>query len=140
MTRCTPHRITELAPDEVFVFGSNDSGRHGAGAAHIAWQKFGAVWGEGHGPHGQTYAIDTMSGWEAFAADAAAFVAFARDHPELTFLLTPVGCGIAGYTPQQAAPLFASAPENVLLPESFARVLENGAVFGKRPDRSPQPP
>ena len=123
MTRFTPHQVTELAPDEVFVFGSNASGHHGGGAAHIAWQKFGAVWGEGHGLHGQTYAIDTMSGMGAFRADAETFVSFAQQHPELTFLLTPVGCGIAGYTPEEVAPMFATLPANVVLPEVFARAL-----------------
>lgn len=124
MTRHTPHNITELAPNEVFVFGSNASGQHGGGAAHVAWQKFGAVWGEGHGMHGQTYAIDTMSGMDALQTDAAAFVSFAAQHPELSFLLTPVGCGIAGYSAEDVAPLFASAPANVVMPDVFARVLE----------------
>lgn len=122
MTRYTPHQITALAADEVFVFGSNAAGHHGGGAARAA-QEFGAVWGEGHGLHGQTYAIDTMSGMAAFAADAAAFVSFAGQHPELTFLLTPVGCGIAGYTAEEVAPMFADVPENVVMPESFARIL-----------------
>lgn len=123
MTRYTPHQISQLAVDEVFVFGSNGGGQHGGGAARVAWQKFGAVWGEGHGFHGQTYAIDTMSGMVAFKADAAAFIDFARQHPELTFLLTPVGCGIAGYTSEEVAPMFAAVPANVVMPESFARVL-----------------
>ena len=130
MTRYTPHQITELAPNEVFVFGSNASGHHGGGAALIAWQKFGAVWGEGHGLHGQTFAIDTMSGKNAFAADALTFLAFASQHPELTFLLTPVGCGIAGYAPEEVAPMFASAPENVVMPESFVRVLDRRGTTG----------
>ncbi|SFS03874.1 hypothetical protein SAMN04487846_1717 [Microbacterium sp. cf046] len=124
MNRYTPHDITELAADEVFVFGSNASGHHGGGAARVAWQEFGAVWGEGHGLHGRTYAIDTMSGPAAFAVDAAAFVSFAEQHPELTFLLTPVGCGIAGYAPDEVAPMFATVPPNVVLPEVFARLLE----------------
>jgi len=133
MTRYTPHQITELAPNEVFVFGSNASGHHGGGAAHIAWQKFGAVWSEGHGLHGQTFAIDTMSGMDAFAADAATFVAFAASHPQLTFLLTPVGCGIAGYVAEQVAPMFASVPENVVMPESFVRALTRTDTAGSAP-------
>lgn len=120
--RHTPDTIVRLAADEVFVFGSNASGHHGGGAARAA-MKFGAVWGEGRGLHGQTYAIDTMSGWEVLAAEASTFVAFAADHGELTFLLTPVGCGIAGYSATDVAPLFASVASNVTLPESFARVL-----------------
>ena len=124
MTRYTPHDITELAPNEVFVFGSNAAGHHGGGAAHVAWQNFGAEWGEGHGLHGRSYAIDTMSGRTAFADAAATFVSFAGQHPELTFLLTPVGCGIAGYTVEEVAPMFASVSENVVIPEAFAKVLE----------------
>ena len=119
----TPKQITRLEPDEVFVFGSNAEGAHGGGAALIAYERFGAVWGEGHGHHGQTYAIDTMSGLEQLAAEARDFIAYARAHPELRFLLTPVGCGIAGYTPEQVAPLFRGTPENVTVPESFAAQL-----------------
>ena len=115
----TPDRITALEPHEVFVFGSNASGHHCGGAARIAHERFGAVWGEGHGHHGQTYAIDTMSGLDVLADEASSFLAYATAHPELTFLLTPVGCGIAGYTPAQVAPHFRGAPENVTMPESF---------------------
>ena len=124
MSRYTPHQITELAPNEVFVFGSNAAGHHGGGAARVAWQSFGAEWGEGHGLHGRSYAIDTMSGMAAFADAAVTFVSFAGRHPELTFLLTPVGCGIAGYTVEEVAPMFASVPQNVVMPEAFAKVLE----------------
>ena len=122
MNRYTPDPVRSLAPDEVFVFGSNAAGRHGGGAARAAIA-FGAVWGEGHGLHGQTYAIDTMSGVEVLAAEASAFLAFAGEHAELMFLLTPVGCGIAGYSEAEVAPMFAGATSNVVMPESFARVL-----------------
>lgn len=115
----TPQRIEHLKPDEVFVFGSNSDGLHGGGAARIAHERFGAVWGEGHGHHGQSYAIDTMSGLEVLAAEARTFIDYAAAHPELRFLLTPVGCGIAGYDPAQVAPLFAGMPENVTVPASF---------------------
>ncbi|TFC52910.1 hypothetical protein E3T37_01375 [Cryobacterium sp. TMT2-10] len=111
--------ITELASDEVFVFGSNATGMHLGGAAATAQEKFGAVWGEGHGLHGQSYAIDTMSGLEVIAAEVATFLEFAGQHPELRFLVTEIGCGIAGYTPAQIGPLFRGAPGNVVLPESF---------------------
>ncbi len=116
-------RITRLAPNEVFVFGSNANGAHGAGAAHTAWKKFGAVWGEGHGHHGQSYAIDSMSGLDQLAVEATEFAAYAATRPDLLFRVTEVGCGIAGYTPEQVATLFQSAPENVVLPDSFLRVL-----------------
>jgi len=119
----TPARITALQPDQVFVFGSNAEGLHGGGAARIAYERFGAVWGEGHGHHGQTYAIDTMSGLDVLAAEAQAFVAYATAHPALRFLLTPVGCGIAGYTPDQVAPSFAGLPDNVSVPASFVAFL-----------------
>lgn len=119
----TPERIPDLRPDEVFVFGSNAGGQHGGGAARIAHERFGAVWGEGHGHHGQTYAIDTMSGLDVLAREARDFIAYALAHPELRFLLTPVGCGIAGYTPEQIAPLFVGVPRNVTVPASFAPLL-----------------
>ncbi|GAA1990375.1 A1S_2505 family phage non-structural protein [Microbacterium pumilum] len=116
-------RIESLAPDEVFVFGSNGSGAHGGGAALFAYQRFGAVWGQSEGPQGQSYAIDTMSGLGVFEEQAGRFLRFAREHPDLRFLVTEVGCGIAGYTPEQVAGFFRGAPENVELPETFVRVL-----------------
>ncbi len=122
--RTSPRRITDLADGEVFVFGSNASGAHGAGAALTAYERFGGVWGQGHGLQGRSYGIDTMSGWDALVADSREFVAFAREHPELTFLLTPVGTGIAGWGAAEVAPLFADAPDNVLLPEAFASLLD----------------
>jgi len=121
--RTSPAVITELADGEVFVFGSNAAGAHGGGAARFAYERFGAVWGQGHGLQGRSYAIDTMSGWDALADDVRDFLAFAREHTELTFLLTPVGTGIAGWDAADVAPLFADAPDNVLLPEAFAAVL-----------------
>lgn len=121
--RITPDLVTSLEPDDVFVFGSNAAGAHGGGAARIAHQRFGAVWGEGRGHHGQSYAIDSMSGLDALAADAEVFVAYATAHPELRFLLTPVGCGIAGYAPADVAPLFRGVPDNVSVPASFVPFL-----------------
>jgi len=115
----TPDNIVSLQQNDVFVFGSNADGQHGGGAARFAHDHFGAVWGEGHGHHGQTYAIDTMSGLDVLAAEAQTFLAYARAHPELRFLLTPVGCGIAGFAPADVAPMFADAPENVTIPKLF---------------------
>lgn len=115
--------IESLEPHEVFVFGSNAAGMHGGGAARTAHEKFGAVWGEGHGLHGQSYAIDTMSGLDEMAHEVTTFLEFATEHPELQFLVTEIGCGIAGYTPAEIGPMFAGAPANVVLPESFAAVL-----------------
>jgi hypothetical protein len=116
-------RIESLAPDEVFVFGSNGHGAHAGGAARFAYERFGAVWGQAEGLQGQSYAIDTMSGLDVFREHAERFVDFAARHPELRFLVTEVGCGIAGYTPEDVAGFFRGAGDNVVLPESFIRVL-----------------
>ena len=119
----TPEVVSGLADDEIFVFGSNTDGHHGAGAAAAAVEYFGAVWGEGHGHHGQSYAIDTMSGLEVLTEEVNTFIEFAEAAPNLIFLLTPIGTGIAGFTIEEVAPLFADAPANVVLPVSFAEVL-----------------
>ena len=125
--RVTPARIQDLREGEIFVFGSNAAGRHAGGAARTARKKFGAVNGQGHGRQGRSYAIDSMSGLDTLAAEAATFLDYARAHPELVFLLTPVGCGIAGHAPSEVAPLFASAPDNVALPREFLDVLDDHA-------------
>jgi len=117
-------RIEQLEPGEIFVFGSNGQGAHAGGAARFAHERFGAVWGQAEGLQGQSYAIDTMSGLDVFEKQAGRFIEFAREHPELRFLVTEVGCGIAGYTPEQVAPFFRDAPGNVVLPESFVKVLQ----------------
>lgn len=121
----TPSRITALAPGEIFVFGSNICGAHMGGAARVAMEKFGAVWGVGEGLRGQSYALPTMEDFHNIGPAVQRFTAFARVHPELRFLVTAVGCGIAGYTPEEIAPLFkeASALPNVCLPESFWEVI-----------------
>ena len=81
-------------------------------------------WVEGHGLHGQSYAIDTMSGLDGIAHEVATFPEFAGEHPELRFFVTEIGCGMAGYTPQQVAPLFVDVPHNVVLPENFVSELK----------------
>ncbi len=123
--RVTPADITRLAPGEIFVFGSNALGHHAGGAAKVAFEKFGAVWGQGHGLQGMTYAIDTMSGNEVMKKDIASFIAFAKQHPEKTFFVTPIGCGIAGKQPSEVAPLFKECTqlENVCLPASFWNII-----------------
>lgn len=118
--------ITSLEPHEVFVFGSNASGAHGGGAARFAYERFGAVWGQAEGLQGQSYGIDTMSGLDVFEQQARRFVSFAAEHPQLRFLVTEVGCGIAGYRPAQVAGFFTGAGENVVLPESFRRSMGGG--------------
>ena len=133
----TPKYITELADDEIFVFGSNLSGMHGGGAAALAYRRFGAVWGQGVGLQGQSYGIPTMQGGtETIKPYVDEFIAFAKSHPELRFLVTKIGCGIAGFSEEEIAPLFADAVgiANVVLPESFVAIIKsrqpvNIAVF-----------
>lgn len=118
----TPKRITELKPNEIFVFGSNLSGSHGGGAALLAYNRFGAIWGQGVGLQGQSYGIPTMHGGvDAIKPYVDEFIAFAREHQEYKFLVTRVGCGIAGFTDTEMAPLFKDAidVENVILPKEF---------------------
>lgn len=120
--RITPDYITRLEPNEIFVFGSNLAGCHGGGAARIAYEHFGAEWGVGVGPTGKCYAIPTMQGGvDTIRPYVDEFIRYAEQHPELTFLMTRIGCGIAGFTDEQIAPLFASAHSlpNVTLPEGW---------------------
>ena len=125
-TRTTSNRITELRPGEIFVFGSNLQGTHGGGAAYLAYMKWGAIWGQGVGLQGQTYGIPTMHGGpEEIRPYVDEFITFAKEHPEMTFLVTEIGCGIAGFAPEEIAPLFKDAVEvkNIHLPERFWEVL-----------------
>ena len=118
----TPERIAELKADEIFVFGSNLAGMHGAGAAYIAFQKFGAVMGCGVGLRGQSYAIPTMQGGvETIKPYVDDFIAYAKSRPDLFFYVTRIGCGIAGFRDKDIAPLFkdAAGVENICLPKSF---------------------
>jgi hypothetical protein len=121
--RTTPERITELKPNEIFVFGSNLQGMHGGGAAHIAYRKFGAIMGQGVGLQGQSYGIPTMQGGvETIRPYVDEFIEFAKAHQELTFLVTRIGCGIAGFTDEEISPLFKEARdvENIVLPEGWS--------------------
>ena len=123
----TPERITELKADEIFVFGSNLAGMHGGGAAYVAFRKFGAVMGRGVGLQGQSYAIPTMQGGvDTIKPYVDEFISFAKSHPEFFFYVTRIGCGIAGFTDGEIAPLFAEAMDavNICLPESFVRALQ----------------
>ena len=123
----TPEWIKRLNENEVFVFGSNLGGFHGGGAARVALENFGAVWGQGVGLQGQSYAIPTMHGGvDVIKPYVDEFIAFAREHRELKFLVTPIGCGIAGFKVKEIAPLFAAAigDENIILPEGFVKVIE----------------
>ena len=120
--RVTPERITALGENEVFVFGSNLAGAHGGGAALLAYRKFGAIWGQGVGLQGQSYGIPTMHGGvDAIKPAVDEFIEFAKTRPDLTFLVTRVGCGIAGFTNEEISPLFAKAHEveNIVLPAGW---------------------
>lgn len=114
--------ITQLKPNEIFVFGSNLAGRHGKGAALYARQHFGAQYGVGVGPTGRCYAIPTKDWYlktlplEFILEHVIQFIEYAKRHPELKFLVTPIGTGLAGYTVEQIRPLFPKQlPENVEL-------------------------
>ena len=130
----TPNNIKSLKPNEVFVFGSNITGQHGAGAAKIA-MGFGARWGKGVGLSGQTYGIPTKyTPWKTLPLPkikeyVTEFLTFAVDHSELTYLVTEIGCGYAGYTPQDIAPLFEPVKtyelHNIILPKRFVDIIEN---------------
>ena len=126
MARITPCRITDLRPDEVFVFGSNLAGHHDGGTARAALDRFGAIYGQGVGLQGSSYAIPTMNlTLDEIAKYVEAFIWFADGHPDKKFLVTRVGCGIAGFNDSQIAPLFARAYglPNVYLPAEFWKVL-----------------
>lgn len=123
----TPENITSLGPDEVFVFGSNLAGNHAGGAARVALERFGAVMGQGVGMQGQSYAIPTMQGGvETIKPYVDEFIALAREWDQTTFWVTRIGCGIAGFTDEEIAPLFTEALDlyNVRLPKSFADIIK----------------
>ncbi len=110
---------------DIFVFGSNLAGRHGKGAALVARHRWGAVYGQGAGRQGRSYAIPTkderivtlpLSKIEAYVKE---FLSYAEDHKECTFLLTKIGCGLAGYTEEDISPMFKDAPYNVLKPRGW---------------------
>jgi hypothetical protein len=115
---------------EIFVFGSNLAGRHGAGAALAAVRHFGATYGVGIGLRGQSYAVPTKDReirtlpLFSVRSNVEAFIVFASRHPELKFFVTRIGCGLAGFDDATIAPLFTSAPPNCCLPEDWRRYVE----------------
>lgn len=122
----TPDNITTLDQDDIFVFGSNLEGRHLGGAARTAVEKFGAIPGQGEGFQGQSYAIPTMQGGiETIKPYVDRFIEVARECDQNTFYVTRIGCGIAGFTDEEIAPLFDEALDlyNVRLPKSFADII-----------------
>lgn len=128
--RVSSHNIDELQDSEIFVFGSNEAGIHGRGAAKLA-KRWGAKYGQGNGLHGKTYAIPTKNkrietlGLGRIKKYVDEFIDFAMDNSHLKFLVTEIGCGLAGYEPQDIAPLFKDCVnlENVYLPRRFWDIL-----------------
>ena len=124
--RISSNFIKKLEENEIFVFGSNLEGMHGGGAARIAYEKFGAIWGQGVGLQGQSYGIPTMHGGvDVIKPYVDEFINYAKSHPELKFLVTRIGCGIAGFSDEEMAPLFKDAIEieNIYLPKYFYDIL-----------------
>lgn len=129
----TPSNIIKLKENEVFVFGANEEGRHGLGAAKTALS-FGAVYGESEGHFGQTYAIPTRKFIDGSIKTLSIseikpyvdrFSEYCHLHPELTFLVTSIGTGLAGLTIEEVAPLFKDCfdRENIRLPYGFYEEL-----------------
>lgn len=127
--RYTPEEIVSLNDREVFVFGSNLAGIHGAGAAKVALEKFGAVYGQGIGRQGRSYAIPTKDTKikplpiEEIRKHVEVFLAHAEKRPLVVFLVTKIGCGLRGLTPDDIAPMFTNHPFNVILPREFHDVI-----------------
>jgi hypothetical protein len=125
---------TSISDEPVFVFGSNLAGRHGKGAALWARRHRGAIYGQGIGPQGNAYAIPTKDHQlrvlplDVIRSHVRQFLAYASRCPDLRFQVTPIGCGLAGYRPDQIAPMFADAPANVILPGTFRAVLRAGRL------------
>lgn len=142
--RETPARTEQRR--EIFVFGSNLAGRHGKGAALHARQHHGAAYGVGLGLTGNAFAIPTkdrdirtlpLSEIERYVTR---FKVFAAERQDLTFRLTPIGCGLAGYKPNQIAPMFRDAPGNVILPPEFEAVIGSGQNLADAHSKSPSRP
>ncbi len=131
----TPDYIDTLLPNQIFVFGSNALGYHTGGASGTARKKFGAIWGQPEGLQGQSYAIPVDYGRNVrkdteVKSAVERFITFAKEHSEFFFLVTRVGCGIAGYQDKEMALFFKESLElkNVSLPKSFVEALGLGKI------------
>ena len=129
----TPDKITKLKKNQVFVFGSNEAGIHGAGAAKLAEEKFGAIRGMGYGLQGKSFGIPTKDAFSrTLPLDKIEFYVYSfltevMEYPDTEFLVTKIGCGLAGYSEDEIANLFKGKfiPENVTLPESFFNIINS---------------
>ncbi len=119
---------------QIFVFGSNLQGRHGAGSALEAQKNHGAIFGQGTGLQGESYAIPTKDKYMRVMDryDIIPYVNefrdFARQHPEMEFNVVAIGCGFAGYKPEDMAPMFIDMPENVKLPKEFLKLITENNI------------
>ena len=140
--RIAPNHITELSECEIFVFGSNLEGQHMGGAARYAYEHFGAEWGNGVGPQGRCYAIPTMHGpLSAIKPYVDDFIEYARQHPMNRFLLTRIGCGIAGFKDKDMAPLFLEAFKlpNVSFPDEWMiQIINYDPLRDKKDEEAPR--
>jgi hypothetical protein len=133
INRITPDNITALRDEEVFVFGGNEEGRHKKGAALFALNNCGAILGQARGLQGKSYAIVTKKNWrveksstlEEIGSEVSSFISFAKSHDDQVFLVTKLGCNLAGYSIEEIAPLFydAMSVRNIKLPKEFWDVL-----------------
>lgn len=119
----------ECESDEVFVFGSNLAGLHAGGAAKFALDRKGAIWGKAYGRQGDSYAIPTkrdfdrpLEVWQV-KVYVDFFLEHARQMPDNKFFVTRVGCGLAGFTDEQIAPMFRGAPDNCRMPPEWSHWL-----------------
>jgi hypothetical protein len=132
----TPERITTLKPNEIFVFGSNLAGSHDGGAARLAYLRFGAIWGQGVGIQGQSYAIPTMQGGvETIKPYVDEFIEFALRHYEYKFYVTNLNYGMAKIKDEEIALLLEEAMDvkNIIMPKKYVelfRFLRNKAITG----------
>lgn len=133
--KTTNENITSLEPNQIFVFGSNTRGVHGKGAAKLASDKFGAIFGQGEGLQGQSYGIPTRGypngrletlSVNEIEAYVETFIDFAKQKPNYEFLVTKIGCGLAGHSLEDMAILFKDAIDipNVVLPSEFIEIIK----------------
>jgi len=140
MRKYTPENIVNLDENEIFVFGSNEAGIHGAGAARIAFLKFGAEMGLGNGLSGNSYAIPTKDrNVETLPLDKVKsyideFIGFVLNHQNLTFYLTKIGCGLAGFTIEEIKNIFWEVIEEYRTESSKEQYLPSNLIIPKEFD------